>query len=306
VLCDDLGREGDGVWREGGPRRRYMYAYSRFISLYNRNYYSILKQLYSNFKRGKGKNIFRELQLLKFDGRLLFWLACCFPSFVCLCLSCMQGKWEAKWRALSCSALLSTQSCFLIPLSLKTEIICSKSHNFFLDSLSLSAIFRHAYFSCVLGGCKKVCVPNAFVENIFNNKGNIFSYSVCDFHLRVWPLRRKWGWWLKTSECALLGWSSLTHWPHSGLSPGDFHPYSHLLHYSESPKHCFSLLQQLNPWKAINIFQIELFTCLSLDLPNLWHISVPYINHKNSKKKKKNLQRYADILSKPKHGRKIK
>ena len=122
-----------------------------------------------------------------------------------------------------------------------------------------------------------------FVENIFNNKGNIFSFSMYDFRLRVWPLRRKWDWWLKTSECALLGWSSLTHWPHSGLSPGDFHPYSHLLHYSESPKHCFSLLQQLNPWKTINIFQIELFACLSLDLPNLWHISVLYINYKNSK-----------------------
>ena len=43
------------------------------------------------------------------------------------------------------------------------------------------------------------------VENIFNNKGSVFSYSVYDFHLRVWPLRKKWGWWLKTSECALLG-----------------------------------------------------------------------------------------------------
>ena len=64
--------------RWGGGKRRYMYTYSWFMSLYSRNQHSTVKQLYRNKEKEKILKTNKENKVSKKDYSLLF----CPPNLI--------------------------------------------------------------------------------------------------------------------------------------------------------------------------------------------------------------------------------
>lgn len=150
--------------------------------------YQILKdQLARHLKRGKKKH-FREPWFAVVGGHSLSeaWFSYPLPSgYPCLWRRSRERVCKGSFLPL---APVTIQNYFLTRLSLKAEINSSwpKWHNSSLNSLSLSAIFRRCYFSCVLCGYQKMSSPCVCRKNL-NNKRVFF------FTLHMILILSQWG-----------------------------------------------------------------------------------------------------------------